>query len=319
MPKSYILFIYVFSSFILKAQTAENTLLLFIDESTIIARFDGNDVYTSDRTIGYTLQGNIVFQGNEKNTSDILLIINAKDILGKKAGIIYQNDSKTVEYITLNGNVFYGDYPIDEQNDKLLYFRKVSDSTIEVFSGLTDSLIGKIEGKPINAPRLALAAHLYIQYYELDQLVIRRLQELQNQTISTNGGTIQLAYTDDPYYRWIWDGKTLRPFLGNRPQAEWTFDGRYFKQPWNLDPRNEWVWENDILKPSWDNNVELQWIWENNTLRSFWAPIPEKTWIYEDGIIRPMWNYRPELEWEITGNVPLPVIALVVLGIADSR
>ncbi|HET8963079.1 MAG TPA: hypothetical protein VFM99_04235 [Chitinophagales bacterium] len=316
MLKSLIVIIFISTCFQLIGQTS-NELFLFIDDSTIIGKISGNNVQTSENSIDYTLQGNIIFKGESKKTTDILFVINAKDVLGKKAGIVYQNDSKTVQYISIKGNFYFGDYPIQEELDKLLSLEKLNDSTILIKSGINDSVLGEIRGKSFNTPKLIIAAHIYIMHFELDQQVIHQIQQFSESSGSSLGGIIRLLNNSNYYFEWQWDGKTLQPLNGSRPEDEWKFDGKYFRQVWNLDPQNEWVWENNILKPSWDSNPETQWYWENNTLRKYWTPEPENTWVLDENIIRPMWNYNPNAEWEIIGEVPLPVIAMIILGIAD--
>lgn len=317
MLKSYLLFFYIICTFLPVANAQGNEILLFIDSNTVIGRISNNDVFISENEIGYTIQGNIIFNGTSMLANDILFIINAKDVLGKKAGIIYQNDSKTVQYITQYGSFFFGDYPIDKQTETLLYLVQQDESTLVVYDGLNNSNLGHISGTGFNSPRLAIAAHLYIVHYGLDLAAGRLIDSLNSIENQFMGGLIRPVYSDNAYFDWIWDGKTLKPVSGNRPEDEWKFDGRYLKPVWNLDPRSEWIWENNILKPFWDNNVELQWIWEENTLRPFWAPNPDRIWVLEEEIIRPMWNYDQNIQWKIEGEVPLAIVAMVVLGFAD--
>lgn len=316
MNKTFLFLIPCCLCFRLAGQTTGD-LYLQINDSTIIGKISGNHVQTSENSIDYTLQGNIIFIGESKQSADILFMVNAKDIMGKKAGIIYQKDSRTVQYISIKGTFYFGDYPIDLQLDKLLTLERQNDSVILVKSGIDDSLLGKIAGTAVNAPRLAIAAHLYITYFELDRQLIRRMEALSASADTVNAGSMRLLNTGDVYFEWQWDGKILEPVSGNRPEDVWEFDGKYLRQSWNIGTRNEWVWENSILKPAWENNPELQWHWEKNILRNYWVPQPDQTWILEDNRVRPMWSYNPLHEWEITGNIPLPVIALVVLGIAD--
>jgi hypothetical protein len=41
--------------------------------------------------------------------------------------------------------------------------------------------------------------------------------------------------------------------------------------------------------------------------------------VIEDDLARPKWDNNPAREYRIEGEVPIPVIAIVVLGFADRR
>ncbi|MBP9548843.1 MAG: hypothetical protein KBE86_06775, partial [Chitinophagales bacterium] len=176
MLKSFFIIIFISSCCQSIGQTS-NDIFLFIDDSTIIGKISGHTVQISENSIDYTLQGNIIFKGESKQTTDILFVVNGKDVFGKKAGIIYQNDSKTVQYISIKGNFYFGDYPIEEELDKLLTMEKLNDSIILIKSGVNDSVLGSIRGKGFNTAKLVIAAHIYIMHFGLDQQVIHQIQE----------------------------------------------------------------------------------------------------------------------------------------------
>lgn len=295
----------------------QSQVYFFIDSNTIIGNILNNQVYVSETEIAYTLQGNIIFEGDSKSTDQILFTVNAKDILSKKVGLVYQSDAKTIQYLTQSGEFFLGDHPMYDYK-KLVYFKTINDSVHEIYSGVNEALLGVVEGRFQSQVEIVMAAHLYIRHYHLDEIVKQQI-ELNAGSDSTGAGysLIRPLLDRGAYYVWEWDGKTLKPAYGYRPEDEWKFDGRYLQPAWSLDPQNEWEWDGKILKPTWDNSAANQWLWENEILKSFWNPDPDLTWIREENIIRPMWDFNTSLQWEITGDIPLPIIALVILGKAD--
>lgn len=321
MHKKFCSKIYVFAAmlFALTVQVhAQQDIYLFIDSTTIIGRIADNKIYTSETDIGYTIQGKIIYKGDVIASDFILLIADVDNFFSKRTGIVYREDGKTVQYITQKNEIYLGDYPINRYYERLLILEKKNDSVIIVYNGIDESVAGTIEGHDISSPQLIAAAHLYIKHYELDKQVARiSAEKLQTEESATAaGGSVRPRYATDPYNEWVWDGEILKPAIAGRPEDEWKFDGKYLQPVWNLDPQSEWSWDGAILKPSWDQTTKNQWTWDGNILRPFWDNDPDKTYILEDNILRPMWSYDPAYQWEVEGEIPLPVLAIIVLHIA---
>lgn len=297
---------------------AQSDIYLFIDSTTIIGKISDKRVYTGPSEIAYTLAGNMIYSGDTATRTTSVFAVDAKDILGNKTGVVFQADGKTVQYIIMKSSVYLGDHPVDKDNDILLTLQAQNDSILLVTHGwYPDSILGVIEGRFTSQVQIVAAMHLYIRHYALDDAVRAHLQVLAAGSLGAAGGLIHPTYDRGPYFEWIWDGEVLKPYWGFRPEDEWTFDGKYLKPVWSADAQSEWVWDGQIMKPFWNQNVEQQWIWRDGQLKPFWDSNPDLQWILEEGTMRPMWRFNTLEEWTISGDVPLPVIALVVLGYAD--
>lgn len=302
----------------LQCLQAQSDIYLFIDSTTIIGKISDNQLYTGPSEIGYTISGNMLYSGDTAIRTTGVFAIDAKDILGNKTGVVFQADGHTVQYMILKNTFYLGDHPIDKENDVLLFLEPENDSIVRVFHGyFPERLLGTIEGKFQNQVQIVAAVHMYIKHYQLDDGVHERLAQLAGADSSSVGGLIHPTYDRGPYYEWVWDGKTLKPYWGFRPEDEWVFDGKYLKPAWSADVQSEWVWDGTILKPFWDQGVEQQWIWQDGRLKPFWYSNPDLEWVLEEGTARPMWRFNTMEEWTIEGDIPLPVIALVLLGFAD--
>ncbi len=299
------------------ASAQNEHIYLFIDSTTIIGNIFDNKLYVSETEIVYTLQGNIIFAGDTNARENILFTINAKDILSKKIGLVYQNDAKTIQYITQNSAFFLGDYPIDKEHEQLLWLEKQNDSLYYVFSGIDNTQLGTIEGDFETQVEIVLAAHVYIKHFALDDQVHAMMRQFEPVLSTQTESFIHPYLNKGPYYEWVWDGKILKPLWGYRPEDEWEFNGKYLKPVWSADPQSEWIWDGTMLKPFWDNGVQNQWSWDNNILKPFWDSNPDLMWTIEEDIVRPMWLFDQQLQWQIEGEVPLPIITLVILGKAD--
>lgn len=299
------------------AVAQNDDIFLFIDSTTIIGKISDNQVFTSETNIAYTLQGNTIYSGDSAVKQQLLFLVNAKDILSSKTGLVYQNDAKTIQYITRKSSFFLGDHPIDEDNERLLSMEMKNDSTVIVINGITGAPIGFINGKFNNQADIVMAAHMYIKHFKLDEQVNRIMQQLLPDTPVFGDAYMRPVLEHSLYYEWVWDGKILKPLWGYRPEDEWSFDGKYLKPLWTSDPQSEWVWDGSILKPFWDSGVDQQWSWKDNSLKPFWDSNPDMMWLLEDGIMRPMWNFDLSRQWEVEGQMPLPLITLIVIGKAD--
>lgn len=311
----------VFYCFIATAQpvfSQQNDIYLFIDSTTIIGKISDNKVYVSETEVAYRVQGNLIFEGDSTAKAQILFSVNAKNILSNKVGLIYENDFKTIQYITQKSTFYLGDYPIDKEHEKLLSIETKNDSLFEVISGIDGNRIGTIEGKFTSQAEIVAAAHVYIKHYRLDAAVHAAMRLLTADSTAGGGYGYVRPYVDrGPYYEWVWDGHTLKPAWGYRPEDEWEFDGKYLKPAWSADPQAEWVWDGTILKPSWENSLQNQWIWDNGMLKPFWDSNPDLQWKLEDGVMRPMWNFDQFRQWQVEGDVPLPILTLIIIGKAD--
>lgn len=294
-----------------------NELYLFIDSTTIIGKISDNQVFTSETKIEYRLQGNTIYVGDSALKQQILFLVNAKDILSNKTGLVYQNDAKTIQYITRKSSFFLGDHPIDEDHERLLTINTETDSSFTVINGITGESIGFITGKFTNQAQVVVAAHVYIKHYHLDDQVNEVMRQLEPDSNFAGDAYLRPLLDHSVYYEWVWDGSTLKPAWGYRPEDEWVFDGKYLKPAWSSNPQSEWIWDGSLLKPFWDSGVNQQWLWKDNILKPFWDSNPDLMWILEDGIMRPMWNFDMSQQWVVDGQIPLPIIAFVVLGMAD--
>lgn len=310
------LFILFLSAFkIAVAQSAD--IYLFIDSTTIIGKISENKLYTGPEEVAYSLSGNILYVGDSATRTSMLFLVNAKDMLHTKTGVILQADGSTVQYIAMQNSFFLGDHPIDKEREKLLSFSVINDSVTEVYSGISGQLIGVVEGKLTTQVQIVAAAHQYIRHYHLDDSVHAIMAQFSDIMITDGKSYIHPKLDMGPYYEWVWDGQTLKPMWGYRPEDEWSFDGKYLKPVWSADPQSEWVWDGSVLKPFWESGVDKQWLWDKNLLKPYWDSDPDLQWVFDENLWRPMWRFNDAEEWVVEGTIPVPVAAIVILGMAD--
>jgi hypothetical protein len=305
---------------------AQEPLLLFVDSSTIIARVEAGRVYTGPEEVAFTLVGNTLYDGAEAGRDRMVFLIGAAELFSRRTQEVYFSDGQQVAYTWRRGRLMLGEPGEYPELETLLSVRELEGGPSAegrhrygVYDWADDAWLGTVASAREPRPaELLTALHLYVLHYDLDRRVNDRIAAvtgLPSDDSSAAGGRMRLQH-GGAYHEWIWDGQTLEPAWGLRPEDEWTFDGRYLT-PAMGGTRAQWQWDGTLLKPAWSADAELQWTWQNGTLRPFWGSIPEREWRYLDDRVRPAWNPDPRRTWEVEGNVPLPVIALVVLGLAD--
>jgi len=264
----------------------------------------------------FNMRGNIIFFGNGQANEDMAYLVRGRNLFARETGIVYDPSMEQALFSMRKGRFYLGG---DLDPNRLLFRVKGNGEYIfGIFDGLTDSLLAEVEGRGWTNVNLVAALILLNNYYRQDSVVIAERPDIS--LYADEGeviGMIRPAWRDDFLQEWTWNGHVLKPFWGNRPEDEWTFDGKYLRPYWGFDRMEEWAWDGEFLKPAWNNDPKFIYQWDGELLRPFWEYRQSEEWVIEDGNARPKWSTDPNREWIIEGEVPLPVIALVILGFAD--
>lgn len=311
-------FILIITTFQLQLGFAQDSSIYMLDQDDyLLGKISHQAVYTGPQEITFTIRGQSILAGGDAETGEAVFLFRGDDVFSRKAGLVYEKDAKTIRYITRKGGVFLGDHPIDEANERLLDFLPETAESYLVLHGLSGDTLGKVQGPGITAMELVVAAHIFIVAFDLDQAVLQHLEELAVANMQVVTGAIMYPLVYNGFtLQYEWDGRVLRKMLNGFPTGEWHYDGHRIQATMAIGGATEWTWEGGILKPSWDNDPAAQWGWNDNILKPYWDGNPDKMWILEDNIMRPMWNTDPNVQWVIEGDMPLPLIAMIALGIA---
>lgn len=288
--------------FLLKAQVP----VLNLNSDTLYLLHD-KELSSKDGQVLYSFQGNIVFKGASTSYKKIEFTLAIDSLTQKKEGKIYNSKGASSSY-SLKESVLY--YTKQEQNFALAIFAE-TDQSWAIYNALNDSLLAFIPNK--NISNAALIAVYFALWKDL------KLENQIQQSLQSNTPSNGLAYMQKVFGNgmvWIWDGRNLYPYGANSSSPMfWILDGD------KLYPRNyprtqeEWQWDGSSLKPYWGGNPQGQWSWQNGILRQVWNNNYQNEYFIEDGVIRKRFGSFGDNEWEIHGDIPLPIITAVVLGI----
>lgn len=278
--------------------------VLSLEQDTLFW-INNNTIFNKQHQALYAFQGNIVFQGNSTSYKNVVYSLDIDSLNQKNKALIYTGKGKISLYSIKENTVFY---TYDNRDIALATFTN-NGETWAAYSMLNDSLLFYIPTTNVKPVILFGVLTAYIS----SSNIIAELKAKEN----ANSSTYAYIYSiNQNAPTWVWDGTYLYPYGVNKfHNMVWEFKEN------KLSPRNfprtqeEWLWDGSSLKPYWGGNPQNQWTWQNGVLRQIWNNNYKNEYIIEDNIVRKRFGYIGEPEWEIEGNVPLPIITAVVLGI----
>lgn len=271
------------------------------------------DVSTGD--IFYTIKGNLIFRGASDKQDDILLLVNTTDIFSKrKTGEVMEKDMNNVKFSVYRGKFYLGEESTTNEYRSIAYFDPQDDGSMILYDAMSETPIGAIQKADLSTGTLVGIFYFFYEKYNLEQLVEQRIRGAEVEEpipdVSNTGGTIRRLWnTGDDEFEW--DGEILRRKWNSFDFEEWTFDGKILQRAW-YPGDDEFVWDGHVLKRRWYSS-EDEFEWDGSVLKRRWNS--DDAFVFQGNVIKRQFGSNPEDEWEIDGDIPIPVIALVVFGL----
>jgi hypothetical protein len=57
------------------------------------------------------------------------------------------------------------------------------------------------------------------------------------------------------------------------------------------------------------------WVWDGRELKPKMGAMPSNTWVWDGRELKPKMGAMPSNTWVMSGSIPVPVWALVILGL----
>ena len=301
---NYFKWIVLFFGFIANAQTPvwslEQDNLLFIEEGKVLSQ---------EKSILFSTKGNIVFKGNSSSFKDILFTLALDSVSQKKEGIIYDKKGSASQF-SLQESMVYFEYKGESYGVVTLL---KNEGSWAIYNNLNDSLLAYI-------PNLQLSsATLFATFYALWNSNGMKDQLIESLKVSNAASMDGLAVMQPVFGAgivWVWDGTYLYPNGVNMSHSMvWKFEDNKLNPVHYPRNQEEWAWDGQGLKPYWGGNPQSQWTWQNGVLRQIWNNNHQNEYFIDDNIIRKRFGSYGDNEWEIKGDMPLPLITAVVLGL----
>lgn len=299
----------------------QNVIHVFDAKEVEILQLSSQGVLSDARnnSVYFTIKGNIIFKGQSEAKKNIHLLVQSPDLFAKQPGKIFSGNMRKVLFTISQGVFFAGDKIDLFTPNQIAWYEKGKEDFLFIKNAADSSLIATITPGEVSNAELSAIFFYFYENYKMEVVLNENIATAHQAIIERNEGTIRPIWGSRLENEWMWDGRTLKPKWGNRPEDEWLFDGRSLKPYYQSNLDDEWLWDETTqnFKNAWRTGKRDEWTWEDGVLKPFWDADLKAHFVKEGNKVKPYWGHKPEQEWVIDGYLPLPVITLVVLGLAD--
>jgi hypothetical protein len=262
-----------------------------------------------------TVRGNMVFEGSSENKDDLVLLVRVEDIFSKGAEPILKKDMKTAVLNVAKGKFYLGNSPTYDDAYLVGYYKADSKGNLGIYSGNAVTPVAYLKGNNMSTGELCAIFYLFMLNLEMDKAARERvpvITPLSGESADNMGsGTIKRLWgsTEDEY---VWDGRIIKRKWNSFDFEEWSFDGKTLKRVW-YQGEDDYTWDGKTLSKKWNTGTD-EFEFDGTTLRRKWNTGMDEYSI-QGNIVKRLWNTNNNDEWEVDGDIPVPVIAMVVFGL----
>ncbi len=287
-------------------------------DSTKLFYVKGTDIYSPDKDrLLYFSKGNIFFNGQSDQKENIYLVSTSMNPGSEELQSLMEKGNREASY-SFSNNKFYAGREENEEfreRNALLYVNHVG-KWMAFYSSYNDSLLAYYPYDSLPASTAIITAYTLIKKYKLEEKAVRQTQQIfENDKFST----IKPLWGNVTANEWIWDGQVLRPRWNVDPRFAWTFDGQTIKPVYGNNIYAQYSWDGETFKPLWRNNRAEEWSWDGRLMKPIWDTDWANQYVMDGGIVKPWSNVHTEKEWQLDGSIPVPLIILVISGLAVSN
>jgi hypothetical protein len=274
-----------------------------------IAYLKNNFLLNKNHKPLYNYKGLIVFKGSSNNKHDIVLTIDAL----KTKTTIYNKVETYPKWIVKDNTVFWRKNREDVQVINI----KKEDGFTSFYNVRTDSLIAYVNSDTITEKEQSLILFHIWEVLDLATVFEKQVALAFSDNSNLPDGILgaMKPVFGDEFNVWFWDGQYLFPAYDRDQRYVWAFDGKTLKPIQNSRIENEWSWDGEEIKPYWGGHPSNNWRWDNGILRQVFENNYKNEYEIVDNIVRKRFGSFGDNEWEIEGEMPLPVLTLILLGI----
>ena len=313
MRKNFFAFcLLLFAFFVSKAGNG----FIFLADTTKLFYASNNEIYSpSGKQLLYFQKGNIFFSGSTDDKENIFLLTTSMNVSSEKQELIYEKDSRQPAYSFSRDKFYSGKIESEDLRDKyeLIHVQRVK-KWLSFYSSYNDSLLAYFNADSLPSSAAIMVAYTLIKKYELEKKMPVLQTELPFEDVSY--ATLKPTWGNTTANEWMWDGRILRPRWNVDPRLAWEFDGRTLKPQYGTNIYQQYEWDGENFKPVWRSNRAEEWTWDGRVMKPVYDTDWANQYIIEDGVVKPWSNVHTEKEWRTDGTVPVPVVILVVSGIA---
>ena len=275
-----------------------------------------NELYSPDKSsLLYFQKGNIFFTGSNDDRTNIFLLTSSMNFNSDNLEVVYERDNHNPTY-SFKGNKFYlGKNESEEfmSKNELIHVQRAK-KWLAFYASYNDSLLAFYAADSLPSSAAIMVAYTLVRKLNLETKVTVKQNALPFDDAPF--ATIKPVIGNTTASEWIWDGKLLRPRWNVDQRLVWTFDGQTAKPMYGNNIYDQYSWDGENFKPIWRSDNTREWSWDGNRLQPVWGNDWANQYIIENDIVKPWSGVHPEHEWKMEGKIPIPVLILILSGIA---
>ncbi len=295
---------------------AGNSYVYLGDTTNRLFYASNNEIYTPDKnTLLYFQKGNIFFAGSADDRTNIFLMTSTMDFSSDKLEFIYEKNSRAAVYSFRKNKFYLGKSESEDfmSRNELIHIQRAK-KWLAFYSSFNDSLLAFYAADSLPSSTAIIVAYTLAKKLKLEAKVNVKQNSLPFDDAPFS--TIKPILGNQTINEWMWDGKILRPRWNIDQRLVWTFDGQTAKPLYGNNIYEQYSWDGEYLKPIWRTNNAEEWSWDGNQIKPVWGTDWANQYIIENGVVKPWSGVHPEHEWKMEGDIPVPVLILILSGIA---
>ncbi len=132
-------------------------------------------------------------------------------------------------------------------------------------------------------------------------------------------GQIKPRTGANSFNTYVWNGKVMKPNTGATCEKTWSFDGKELRKSRGAASANTYSWNGKRFRPmtgATNNNI---FIWNGVELKRQTGSISSNTWAFNGQYWSLKQGTTDRNSWVVSGFVPIPLCALIILGLNDTN
>ena len=303
--------------FLLALGTKGGNSFVFIGDTTNKLFYcSNNEIYSSDKhTLLYFQKGNIFFNGETDTRNNIFLLASSMDFNSDKLELLYEKDNRSATYSFSNNKFYLGKNESEEfqKKNELIHVQHAK-KWLAFYSSFNDSLLAFYIADSLPSSAAIMVAYTLAKKLDLESKISLKQNRLPFDDAPF--ATIKPILGNQTANEWMWDGKILRPRWNVDQRLVWTFDGQTAKPMYGTNIYDQYSWDGENFKPIWRTNNAEEWSWDGRQFKPVWGNDWANQYIIENGVVKPGSGVHPEKEWKMEGDIPVPMLILIMSGIA---
>jgi hypothetical protein len=276
--------------------------------NTVLWIENGKISDAATHALHYTVKGNLIFHGDSESRHNILYMLNRPDIFSKKPAHLIIKKTDQPLLTTLKGKIFLGSAPY--QDALMIGWLQKTDSSVVLLQAEKSKPVFEIRSNQIPAAQVLAVVTIFLSKYKIDQAIVDSLNaRARMQPRQPGTGSIRRLWSSSGNEDFVWDGTIVRNRWNFNDYECWIFDGTTLKRAY-FDTGEDLIWDGKILKRKWIND-NAYFVVEGNSIRRVFGDLQDEFYI-QGNIVRRAFTTFGSDEWEINGDIPLPVVILVV-------